>query len=234
MFDDQTLDARFEAGDPIGHYDVTDAALDEVLFAVRAHSARRRRRAVVSIAGVGAALVIGTIALPAAADVVREFLAQQVVQRQDEGTEVVPDSAWVDARASDFGEYLATIYPTGLPLPAGYTPDDLIVAVVGNNKGSEGLQQEASFRFAFENIAYCGWVDQWLTANAAADERSQIEATDVMVDSLAWPAYLELDGGNLMEYQQRFATGAQAGDRQTVEFAAEINGCDRVRIDTEK
>lgn len=159
------------------------------------------------------------------------FIAQDIEQPPPGGSEQVPGSDWVDIGASDFELYLATLYPRDLPFPDGYTQERVVARVAELNSGQEGRAQEASFRFAYEGAAYCGWVDTWLSADRAGDRAARAEATEMMTAAIDWPMHNALDGGGVIDLMRESADAARAGDRDGVQYAADVSECAVWRID---
>ena len=159
------------------------------------------------------------------------FIAQDIEQPPPDGSEAIAGSDWVDIGASDFELYLATLYPTDLPFPDGYTEEKVVARVAELNSGREGRAQEASFRFAYEAAAYCGWVDNWLAADRTGDRTALAQATEVMTAAIDWPMHNALDGGGVIDLMRESADAARAGDRAGVQYAADVSECAVWQID---
>jgi hypothetical protein len=222
MRDDQ-LDRRLRRTDPMAGVHVPEHVLDRMHVEVRAASAKSRQRRFAGIAGLGVFALGGLTAAPVAADAVREWLA--VAEWQPEaGGEILPDSEMVDLSATDLPEYIAAKYPDWLPIPPGSTREQLIAQVVErwSQVPEVGFTQEVGIRETFERIAYCGWVDAWLTAG---DPAVVAEATGVMADAPEWPAINQTDGGGVVAVLAVFAEAARTGDHDGVQYAAWQWGC---------
>ena len=117
MIDDHELDVRLARLDPASIYSEPGPLLDDLLGTVStSRGSKPRRLKVVSALIVGSVVVIGVGALPAVA-AIQAFLAQGVEIPPGAGTEVIPDSDWIDPGAADISEFVASRYPESLPLP---------------------------------------------------------------------------------------------------------------------
>jgi len=195
----------------------------------------RWRRALLG-AGIVGAIALGTgVAVPVAATVARQFLAQNVPEMTDFGGEAIPDSEYVDPAQADIDAYIASVYPDDLPLPSGYTSEMLQAKVSSIYNAMEGITQEVTFRRSYEMVAYCGWVDQWLDANATNDQAGSGEAAAMMLAAADWAALNATDGGTsdgstIMDTFRTVAASARAGDRQAVQSHSDLNECDFLRV----
>jgi len=223
MHDDE-LDARLRAADRMVGVAIPEADLDRAFDAARNQGRAGHRLRLGIVAGaVALGLGGGIVAAPAVADTIREWFAVAEWQPDPAG-EVLPDSEMVDLSAPDLAEYIASRYPEWLPLAPGTTRQQLIDAVVGRWQAvpEAGFTQEVGFREDFESLAYCSWVDAWLTS---ADSSVVSRATDVMREAIEWPAFVATDGGGRAEFLTAYAMAAEAGDRDGVQLAAWQYGC---------
>jgi hypothetical protein len=227
--DDDELDRRLTRADVARNLTVPGVTLDELALAAREAGRSSRRRRLGLAAVLGALALGGGLAAPAAADGIREFLAISEWQPGldpdlDEdcppaSCQFAPGSDMVDLSAPDLRQYLETIYPEWLPLAPGETRTAILdgMAAQAASDPEAGLTQEIGLRATMERIAYCGWVDLWLTTS---DDAAQVQAADVMLQATTWPATVETDGGGVVAFLEVFAAGAAAGDREAVEAAS--------------
>jgi hypothetical protein len=222
MHDDE-LDARLKSADRMTGVSITGEALDKAFSDAREQAQRRRRLRVVVLAGsVAVALGGGAIAAPAVADTIRDWLAVAAWQPEPGGE--ILDSEMVDLSAPDLPAYIASRFPEWLPIPPGATREQLIEDVVERWQGvpEAGFTQEVAFRESFESLAYCGWVDAWLTSGEPA---TTARATEVLREAIDWPAFTQTDGGGRREFLTAYAIAAEAGDHDGIQVAAWQYGC---------
>lgn len=226
-----------------GHMDVDDALTTRLAQArvdleldeggrERVHravieSSRRRRVRRATVAGAAAlTLGAGLIALPAAADVVREFLAQTGVVC--EGSECGGDwGEMIDLGAPDVDEFVASKYPDYLVLAPGQSRDGVVAQVQEAFPTEQNaVTPEASFAAEYEHLAYCGWIDEWLRADAEADLTARGDASDVLTEMLTWPGPMQTtDDPNIIVLQSAFAEAAREGDDDGVKAGGYMNRC---------
>lgn len=203
-----------------------------LLESVRRTASRRRRRIGMISGALALTIGAGFAAMPAAADVVRQFLAQTGVTC--EGTECggvdVDDAELIDLRASDLGEYVASQYPDYLVLPAGMSRQSVIDELLSE---IDVPMDEASFMAdsaivgGYEAIAYCGWVAEWLRAEESGEPTRRGVAADALTQILDWPGPMQSSpDANLLALQEAFAEAARTGDTDGVQTAALFNHCD--------
>lgn len=204
---------------------VAPATLDELarVAQLEGQSSRRWRIAAISASAV-LALTGGIMVAPAAADVVRSFLAQSD-WNPEPGGETLPNSEWVDVGASDLDEYVDYIYPDYLVPAPGQTREEIVSAVVGLWNGREGLTQEVGLRREMEIAVFCGWASDWVEAHAAGDEPRAQMAIDGMLLTTTWPALAATDGGGVVDRQIEVIGFASAGDIPSFQFGVAQNGC---------
>ena len=221
---DEELDRRLRAADRMTAVQIAGEVLDRVHADVRAEAKKRQRRRIGAIAGLGVLALGGLATAPAAAEVVREWLAIADWQ-PDAGGEILPGSEMIDLSAPDRPAYIASRFPEWLPIPPGTTRTEMIDEVVDRwrNVPDAGFTQEIGFRYDFERLAYCGWIDAWLTSEDAV---VVAKATTVMRDSIGWPAFNATDAdGVVPAFLTAYADAAATGDRDGVQFAAWQYGC---------
>ena len=230
MIDDGELERRLALLDPARSNPArsnpaVEDSLDRLLSEVRVPRRRRPRHLkLVSALIVGGVIVAGAGALPAAA-AFRAFLAQAVADPPGAGTEVIPDSDWIDTRAPDIDEFVASRFPESLPLPGGVEPHDVVTTVAFSINRMNGITQEIGVDRAYESYIYCRWVDVWLTSDAGGDTGGRDYAAQIMLDATTWPAVVATDGGGIVESQIAFARAAADGNRAEVQTAFDSNGC---------
>ena len=226
MIDDAELERRLGRSDDAEPHARVQAALGVLLSEVptmpRNTSTRKRRAGLLSLIGVVS--LSGIVAAPAAADMIARFVAQTGAQCV--GTECgSAGDEFIDSTAADLPEYVASVYPTWLPLTSSMTRDSVTQQVVSTLQAAPGDHQALAVQKEFEKQAYCAWIDVWLSANAAGDLALQGQATAVMEDEPTWPARVATDGGGIVEDQKAYAAAAVAGDAVAVQNARSVNGC---------
>ena len=225
MINDHELGVRLAQLDPARDAREPGPLFDDLLRTVSTSRGRKPRRLkLASALIVSSVVVIGVGALPAVA-AIQDFLAQVVENPPGEGSEVIPDSAWIDTGTSDLGEFVASRYPESLPLPGGVDRGDVVDTVAFSIGNLGGITQDVGVDLAYESYVYCRWVDVWLTAdaNGAADDRAY--AAGIMMDATKWPALVRTDGGGVVDSQIKFAQAAASGDSAEVLKAFEYNAC---------
>jgi hypothetical protein len=209
----------------------TDAATLESLIGAARRNRPNRRRFFIG-AGIAGVLAIG-IAAPAAADVVRAFLAQTGEFGLPGFTEN-DESEYIDLLAPDAREYIMTVYPDYLPTPVAVdehefqlaVADKIVAAAVATSQQEGGVgveQQRTGLVRTFEQFSYNEWIRAWLVADAAGDSAARDEATAVLADACSWPAFVATDGGGVIARMQTFADAAADGDRNGMQAAAQYN-----------
>lgn len=206
--------------------DVNPRILDELVISTRdvARSTLRHRL----VAGVTAGLLVlgaGAAAAPAAADAVREFLAQSD-QQFEEGGEILPDSEVVDLSASDLRAYIDYVFPEDLPIPPSQTREWLGDRTYEMSNASNTVAQEVSLRRQIETLAYCGWVVEYLDAERHGDDRRTDAAAVVLVAAADWPALVATDGGGIMDRYRNAGDSVEAGEFGAGHTAFRAGECD--------
>lgn len=184
---------------------------------------RRWRLSVISASAI-LALAGGVVAAPAAADVVRAFMAQSDWDPEP-GGEILPDSEWVEVGAPDLEQYIDFIYPDYLVLAPGQTREQIVSAVAGLWKGQEGLTQEVGLRLSMELGVFCGWANEWVDAHDTGDEARAEAAIDGMLLTTTWPAQAATNAGGIVERQIEIVGYAQSADLESFQFGVAQNNC---------
>jgi hypothetical protein len=218
---DDELDERLRSFDRMRGVRVPGEVLDRTVAEVRA--GRQRLRAGV-IAGAAVLGIGGLLAAPVAANALREWLA--VAEWQPEaGGEILPDSEMIDLSAPDLPEYIASRFPDDLPIPPGATREELIAAVVEHWQSvpETGFTQEIGFRYEFERLAYCGWLDARLTS---VDIAVLARADAVLEEAIRWPAFVTTDADGVVPiFLRAYAEASHRGDLDGLQYAAWQYGC---------
>ena len=225
---DDDLDVRL-ARAARTHPHVTTETLDALARDARAQGWRSRRTRLIGGASVGlVALLAGLFAAPAAADGIREFLAL-TGDVCDYGTECQEGDPVIDLSASDLSQLVHADYPEYLELPPGVSRIDMERAVVERMARLNALTYESAVGQQYENLAYCGWVREWLDADDAGDPARVASAAGVMRRAITWPA----TAGSVVDeawftLHNDFANAAEDGDRAGVRAASVVNACGEV------
>jgi len=217
------LDTRLARLNSEAH--VSPQVLDELARSTRDVAASTVRRRLVG--GVTAALLVfgaGAVAAPAAADAVRDFLAQ-TGRPIGSGTEIIPDSEWIDLGAPDLREYVESIYPEYVVLAPGQTREGAIDVVVNMWAQRNGETQAVGLQRTVETLAFCGWTNEWISAREDDDPGRAQTAAEMMLLTTTWPAVIATDGGGIVEDQLSYANAALAGNRAGVSPGLTANGC---------
>lgn len=186
----------------------------------KAESTSLRRKITTGV--VAGSVVVGLAASPAAAEAIRQFLAQS--DWTSEGTEVIEGSEFVDTSASDLGAYIEWIYPEWLPLAPGQTESGVIEQVRSGLAANPGLQQEVGIRRQLEHAVYVGWIDEWIDADAAGDADRRAAALAILAEAPTWPAFVATDGGGVTYIMAGYAAEIAAGDTDAAQELAQIEG----------
>ncbi|TPW76721.1 hypothetical protein [Schumannella sp. 10F1B-5-1] len=221
MIDDDELDARLTR--TRREIDPSDGLVTGVAAASVRRRGRARRRRLAWGGGIAAlALLLGGVTAPAAADAIRQFLAQ--TGQTCSGGECGEGSEVIDLNAPDVDEYAASLYPDYVPVPPGTTRDAIIqqVSSEADLNRAPGLTTESGFVMQYEIAGYCGWVGDWLAAEKKHDTQRRDAATQVIVASTAWP---NLNAGDAGKINALVAGAAQSGDAEGIRFAAQLWAC---------
>lgn len=222
---------RVRGADPAGSVRVDDATFARVLDKSKRSNGRARRRVIIGV-GIAGVLAVGA-AGPAAADIVRAFLAQTGTFGNAATTEE-DSSEWIDLLAPDARGYVASVYPDYLPIPPGVdssgfrlaVADQIIAAAQATSDQEGGIaiqQQRTGLVRSFEQAVYQEWIRTWLVADKAGDTSSRGAAAAVMQQACSWPAFVATDGGGVISLMQTFADAAKSGDLDGVQAAAQYN-----------
>ncbi|MEO5535278.1 MAG: hypothetical protein ABIR17_09125 [Pseudolysinimonas sp.] len=131
----------------------------------------------------------------------------------------------VDLNQPDLSPYIASLYPEYLTLPPGLTRDDLILQVQTLNPPMENATTfDINIVGTYEEIVYCGWVDEWNRAEAQGRTADVATATAEIVGALDWhgPMTQSPDG---IATRQVFATAATDTDVEGMQVAAQFHHC---------
>lgn len=193
--------------------DVDPRALDALVGATRTTAQSLRRRLGAAL-GLIAVLVIGggVIAAPASADVVRHFLAQLGIPVGG-GSEVIPESEWVDLEASDLRAYIDHVFPDETPLPPSLTREEIIDRTYAIWSTPDAMTQEVGLRRSVESFAYCGWAMELIDAQRDGDEGRYDHAAAIVLSAADWPALVATDGGGITDRLREVGTAAVEGER---------------------
>jgi hypothetical protein len=235
MTDDQKHDhdpvlKRIHDADPASRLHAEGATLSRLLNDAKRPRSSRRRRLFIIGASVAGMLAIA-VAAPAAAGVVRTFLAQTGTFGNVSSTET-DATEWIDLLAPDAGEYIIDVYPNYLPIPPGVdagefqlqVAEQIIAAAHATSalEGGVGIQQQRTGLVrSFEQTAYGEWIRTWLVADLTGDLVTRDTATATLWAACSWPALVATDGGGIIAWMQTFADAAQAGDRVGMQAAAQ-------------
>ncbi len=222
---------RIRDADPASRLSVDDATLTRLLADSKRPRPARHRKLILGIGLIGV-LAVGAAA-PAAADVLRAFLAQtgtfgNAIHSEEDNSE------WSDLLAPDARKYIASIYPDDLPVPPGtdvatfrlLVADKIIAAAhaTSQQEGGVGIQQQRTgLQRSFEQTAYGEWIRTWLVADKAGDVATRDAAAAALQDACSWPAFVATDGGGVIAQMQTFADAAGDVDRDGVQAAAQYN-----------
>jgi hypothetical protein len=222
---------RLRGADPANRLTADDDTLSKLLADSKRLRPARRRRLVIGVGLIGV-LAVG-VAAPAAADVVRAFLAQTGTFGNAAYSEE-DSSEWIDLLAPDARDYIASIYPEDLPVPPGtdlstfrlLVADKIIAAAHATSEQEGGVaiqQQRTGLMRSFESTAYQEWIRTWLIADQEGDTAGRDAATVALQDACTWSAFVATDGGGVIARMQTFADAAKDGDREGVQAAAQYN-----------
>lgn len=234
MTTDEELDARFEAADRAARLGAHEPALVAMFATAEGESLGRRRRRGFARAGVAGGLVIALgLGAPAAAAAISEYLAQSGTYCS--GTEcgndpTLEESEWIDSSAPDFASYVDSLFPSDLPLADGASREDVVGELVGNIEADNaaygaGYWGSLGLSSSLEFIIYCGWVNQWVAADAEGEAGSADRAARIMRDATEWPGVVKTDGGGVVDSMIKYADAADRGDAATVFAGAKAFGC---------
>jgi hypothetical protein len=198
--------------------------LDQVARAARDLGLRQRRgRLMGSAITVVVGLCLALVAAPATAEVVRQFLALTEWEPDAEAPQL-PGSEFVDLGAPDLADYIESIYPDWLPLAPGQTREQLIAETAAGYARVEGpgesFTQELYIRARLEDLAYCGWIDLWVT-----DPASRSDAAAVIAERSTWPATAARADAPALVLFDAVAVAATDGDREGVLAGAQAFEC---------
>ena len=221
---DADIDRRLRAADCA--HAIDGGTLDALAVAAQREGRTSRRRRLTAI-GLSALVVIGggAVAAPAAADAVRQFLAQSD-WFPAAGGEILPDSEWIDTGQPDLRAYLDTVSTDGVELAPGEDRDALLDAVAESHAANPGLTQEVGLRRSIEVRAYCGWAVELIDAQRVGDDAGYDRAAAVVLGAAEWPALLATDGGGITDRLRD--VGQAAVDREPGSWLTvyEVGECD--------
>jgi hypothetical protein len=186
-----------------------------------AKSASTMRRVVVGASA--SVVIVGSLAAaPAAAQVIREFLAQS--DWTSDGTEVVDDSEFIDTSAPDLREYIEWTFPSQLPLAPSQSRESVIDAAFAQLSADPGLRQAVGIQRTIEHLVYVAWIDEWIDAKHSGDSARQDAAADVLGEAAAWPAFSATDGGGVTYVMARYAEEISHGNLDAAQELAQVEG----------
>lgn len=222
---DDELDARLARGrihvrDGNLPAPVVSLLISETRVAARSKMLRTR---VTAVTAAGAIVLCGIVAGPATADTVQKFLAQTVLNPATDDV-ASPSDEWIDTAASDFSDYVASVYPQWLPLAPGQTRQGLIASVADQLASTPALTQEVSVKRSFENAVYVGWMGEWIAANDVGDQSRMDAAIAVLELAPTWPAVAATDGGGVATLMAGFVAEMAMGDADAAQAAAQYDG----------
>jgi hypothetical protein len=188
----------------------------------RSRSRRRFAAGAIAVLVAGAASVA---AAPAVASTIQHFFALTGAHCPEDSTECGDGDAQVDLSQPDLSPYIVSLYPEYLTLPPGLTRDDLIRQVQELNPPMENATTfDINIVGTYEEIVYCGWVDDWNEAEAAGRTSDVAIATSAIEGALDWhgPLTQSADG---IKARQIFATAAAELDAEGMQVAAQFFHC---------
>jgi hypothetical protein len=226
---DADIDRRLRAADRA--HAIAGGTLDALAVAAQREARTSRRRRLTAI-GMSALLVVGggAVAAPAAADAVREFLAQSD-WFPAAGGEILPDSEWVDLEAGDLREYIEFVYPEYIPIPPSMTRDEIIDRTYEIWNQPDATTQEVSLRRSVETFAYCGWAVELIDAQRDGDAGRYDRAAQTVLAAAEWPALVATDGGGITAHLREVGTAALKGERGSWWDVYAAGECDILDVD---
>lgn len=217
IMDERQLDerlARFRGADLTAPDHELDRLLSDVSQAAGAPDWPRRPSRRLVAGGIAVAVIASGIALPAAADGVRQFLTQ--VDGFGPGSEVIEGSEWIDTGAPDFAEYARATIPDDLPLAPDTERDQLLRSVIALHEQEPAITQEVSLRRTYEVVVHCAWAAEWRRALDEGDGAARNRAVDVLRSAADWPAIVATDGGGISDLYREYANLAEVGDTRAM------------------
>lgn len=181
-----------------------------------------------SILAIISCIAGGVIAVPVAAVAMRTFDAQTgifnpvetavnpqetaVKAGEDDpvalNTEATPGAEWIDMGSSDIEQYMASVAPLDLPLPAGVTWDAVITRhldafsaeeyAANNDLGQDGggiAAESIVIDLRWEREARYAWMLDWFEAYDMKDAARMKAAGLALAASVDWPAEVKSTGG---------------------------------------
>lgn len=222
MISDDELSARLGAERERIPATLTEGGIRVIARAISPARRSRWRRPLIVFAML-TGIAAGAVAAPAAADGIRAWLAQTGITCSG-GTECRPGSELIDASAPDIAEYITAQYPHYLVLP-GMSETEVMLTVQSRHPLQEGVMFDSDVLVAsYEHVAYCGWIAEWMRADAAGDLGSRDAAGVALTAILDWPGPMQTSP-DLIAMREKFAKAARDGDRGGVQTAALHNAC---------
>ena len=220
---DDDLDRRLLRADSARDIELSDDVVDSFSSALReaVRSARpTRSRRSMTIAGLG--LVVLLVGTPAIAVGVNSFFAQTSSFPRG-GGEVIAGSEWIDLSASDLGEYIASVYPQWLPLPPGMKKSELLAQVTTEMASfGDGMMQEVGIQRRFEELAFRGWLSEYLGATEVDDEPRAESPLAGLRAVPGCPAYAATDGGAATTTIASLIESIASGDGESAQMLAQM------------
>jgi hypothetical protein len=227
MLAETELDARLTGADRAAQLGAHAPSLAAAFTAAEPEARTRRRRRRFTAAGIATVLALALGAsVPAAAGAVREFLAQTGTHCES-GTEcgtgaTLAESEWIDSSQADFPEYVDSLFNPALPLAPGQSREQVVDWLVDSTLASDaaygpGVWSSLGLSASLESGIYCGWIDEWLSAD---DDSARDRAAVVLREAATWPATVKSDGGGVVDYLLDTADAADRGETHAVRNAA--------------
>ena len=144
-------------------------------------------------------------------------------------------SEWLNICSPEYGDAIRAHQPAGV-LPDGWTWDDATTAIVADARsnpdcgadGAGAVQQEIGVDSAYARYAICAWSAAAASAGNAGDDAARERAgreLKVLANSELNHA---IDGGGIVEFDNRIADEVLAGDVTGAQERAE-NNCEMFR-----
>ena len=219
QYDDPLHDLLTAASRDVDPVAVREASTQLARDLARRPRRRTRRRAV----AVGLAALVVAVPGTAAA---YQWTTHTGMFGNPAYTEDVDSSEILDLCAPDFPATAARLMPERLPLPAGATRAEATGVVVSTwtkdcRQGNGALMQATGVSHAFEDYAWCSWVNTWM-----ADPSARPAAADALhYYASSRLARLTAGDDHVLPWLNGIARAAGRGDAQKVGYEQRVN-CD--------